>query len=251
MSLILSVSTSSHAVSVSLVKSGSVLSEQIITNSKSHTSVLAPMIDEMFSSFAISCDDIDCYAVDIGPGSFTGVRIGVATVNGMALGSHKPVIGVNSLLALRYQHLDISPLASIIDAHNDNVYAAVYYNRTPTIPPCAVSINELIEKLPSGVLCIGDGAMAHQLLISELVPSAKFGAESSNLIKASCVGIAAWHMIEEAGSVEKAASKYILPMYLKLSQAEMKKKEEEPVDIDEEDIDEAELDDLDETKDDE
>ena len=191
------------------------------------------MIDEMLSSFAISCDDIDCFAIDYGPGSFTGVRIGVATVNGLTLGSGKPVIGVSSLLALRYQHIEISPVAAIIDAHNDNVYAAVYYNKTATLAPCAVTIQELAEKLTPGTLCIGDGAMVHQLYLSELMPTLKFASDTSNVIKASCVGLAAWNMIEDAGGIENVAQRLVLPTYLKPSQAEMRRVQPEEEEDDE------------------
>lgn len=228
MSLILAISTSSQSASISLVKSGSVLVEPLVMhNNLSHTKTLMPMIDELFSSFAISCNDIDCFAVDTGPGSFTGVRIGVATANGLAMGSGKPIIGVSSLLALRYYQLEMSPVASIIDAHNDNVYAAIYFNKSATLAPCATTIHDLIEKMPANTLCLGDGANAHHMLISELQPTAKFSSEESGVIKASCVGLAAWDMIEERGSVEAASCEVVLPTYLKLSQAERNIKKEE------------------------
>lgn len=231
MSLILAISTSSSAASISLVKSGSVLAEPMMNmcNQKSHTSALAPMIDELLASFAIGCDDIDCFAVDTGPGSFTGVRIGIATVNGLALGSGKPIIGISSLLALRYHQQEISPIATIIDAHNENVYAALYYNKTAVIEPCSTTIHDIILQLPSDTLCIGDGAAAYQSLITEMQPTAKFAMEENNLIRASCVGLAAWDKITECGSIEAASTSIVLPTYLKLSQAELKHLEDDRI----------------------
>lgn len=244
MSLILAISTSSKIASVSLVKSGSMLAEPMTHEEKSHTASLMPMIDELFSSFAITCDDIDCFAVDTGPGSFTGVRIGVATANGMALGANKPVIGINSLLALRYQQLEISPVVTMIDAHNENVYAAIYFSKHATLAPCAMTIDELIEKMPKGALCIGDGAAAYQQRILEAHPSAKFATDDNGLVHASCVGLAAWHMIEEDKSLLTGGSMFAFPTYLKLSQAERvreEQREEEECET-EEDIHEAETD---------
>ena len=175
MSLILAISTSSKAVSISLNKSGSMLAEPICSDGLSHTKTLMPMIDELFSSFSVSCNDINCFAVDTGPGSFTGVRIGVATANGLALGSNKPIVGVSSLLALSYQQPNISPIVSIIDAHNNNVYAAIYNNKQERMAPCALTIDELIEKIPPNAICVGDGALAYQQLILELPPTAASG----------------------------------------------------------------------------
>lgn len=220
MSLILAISTSSQAASVSLVKSGSVLAESITPDEKSHTRTLAPMIDDLLSSFAITCDSVDYFAVDTGPGSFTGVRIGVATANGLAMGVNKPVIGISSLLALRYQQREISPVATIIDAHNNNVYAAIYYNKTATLAPCALTIEELIEKLPAGVLCIGDGAFVYQQLITEALPSAKFTSDDCNIVHSSCIGLAAWDEIQEKDISSDIGAQFALPSYLKPSQAE-------------------------------
>lgn len=220
MSLILAISTSSQAASVSLVKSGSILAEPITTDERSHTKSLAPMIDELLSSFAINCGDIDYFAVDTGPGSFTGVRIGVATANGLAMGVNRPVVGVSSLMALRYQQREISPIATILDAHNDNVYAAIYYNKSHTLAPCALTIEELLPKLPPNILCIGDGATFHQQLIAESIPTARFASEDYNIIHASCVGLAAWDIIQANNIPSDGGTAFALPTYLKPSQAE-------------------------------
>ena len=110
----------------------------------------------------VTISQIDLFAVDVGPGSFTGVRIGVSLVNALAFAAGKKVVSVDSLetLALSAGETD-RPVAAMIDARNGNAYAALYRDGTVLMEPCAIEISEFTAKLPQDAVFVGD-VMAEQ-----------------------------------------------------------------------------------------
>lgn len=124
---ILAIDTSGTNCSVSITEDSKILSDFTINNGVTHSQNLVPMIEQAQKFAGLELTDIDTFACSIGPGSFTGLRIGIATIKGFALSLNKPVIGVPTLLALAYNITNFSGLiCSIIDAKNDNVYSAIY-----------------------------------------------------------------------------------------------------------------------------
>ncbi len=160
-----------------------------------------PAVDELLSVAGLSPADLAALAVDVGPGSFTGVRIGVCHGNAMALALGVPVVSVNALEALAWPLLgDSRPVAAIIDARNGNGYGALYGpDGAVLLPPCAIEIEPFLQSLPKDALLTGTG-------FSE--------ADGALPLAESIARIAA----RRAG--EKAAQ----PLYLRPSQAERKQK---------------------------
>ncbi|NLB61098.1 MAG: tRNA (adenosine(37)-N6)-threonylcarbamoyltransferase complex dimerization subunit type 1 TsaB [Clostridiales bacterium] len=226
MRLVLAISTSCADASVALVMPSSIVASRKLGGT-SHSKTLMPVIDEMLEEFSISISDIDGIAVDIGPGSFTGVRIGVATANGLAFGASKPVIGINSLLALRANVPKIDVVASIIDAKHDNIYAAIYEKDSELLPPYSTTIDEFIAHIPSNCLCVGDGAIIYKDRIHFANPYVKIISKDNTEIFcannnpcAVSVGFAALALYFRDNS---CAVSQVEPSYYKPSQAEMKR----------------------------
>ena len=128
---ILAVDTSSKNCSVAIVevdknKNFNVLVEKNNGDEKTHSQKLMPIIDEALREQSLSLDDINLLACCLGPGSFTGIRIGIATVKAFADAKNIPTVGVTSLESLAYNVVQNSIIFPIIDCKNDNVYSALF-----------------------------------------------------------------------------------------------------------------------------
>ncbi len=240
MKLLLAISSSSAEASAALVMPNSIVASKKLGGT-SHSKTLMPAIDEMLNEYNVSLSDIDGIAVDIGPGSFTGVRIGVATANGLAFGANKPIIGVTSLLALRHSIPKYDVVAALIDAKHDSVYAAIYNKDSEIFPACATPIEELLHHIPSNCVCIGDGALAYKDKIHFAHPYVRFAIKdeednlcASNFPCAVSVAMAAFALYEKDKSCSLSQ---VEPTYFRPSQAErmrdIKAEAEEPEEPDE------------------
>ena len=124
---ILSVDSSATVASVALSESGRLLAEYTLNNKNTHSETLLPMIESLLSFFSMEIGDVDLFAVSTGPGSFTGVRIGTATVKGLAFASDKPCVGVSTLEAIAYNlrfHKGI--VCPVMNARRSQVYTAIF-----------------------------------------------------------------------------------------------------------------------------
>ena len=208
--LILALSTSSSTASVAIYNSDTdTVIEKICTGGKTHSETLMPTVSELFEETAIEPAQIDMIAVDVGPGSFTGVRIGVATGNAMAMALNKQMAAVSSLEALAFSKYSQST-AVLLDARNGNGYAAHYTQGIETMPPSAVVIDEFISTLPDSTLFLGDGATIHKEIITAKISDAKFDDAH----------ISAANVAKHAFLHKDIICVQVLPLYLKPSQAE-------------------------------
>lgn len=215
--LILSISTSSKICSVALLEDDKCIKELNIENQKTHSENLVPLIDELFKSTNKSVSNIDLIACDNGPGSFTGIRIGISTVKAIAEVNQIPVVSCSSLEGLAY---NINPcsstLCSLIDARNNQAYCGIFDSSYNLIMDyIADDINVIIDKLPKfdDIYFVGDGSVLHNSLLS-----GKFADD--NNIHAKNIGICAFNKFKK-GIYQNADS--IVPMYLRKSQAERMK----------------------------
>lgn len=188
---ILAFETTDVVASVALYLDGAVYETVIDTNLRHAESVL-PAAEALLSAHGLTTADMDAFAADVGPGSFTGVRIGVCMANALGAAHQKPVIAVNALETLAYPYRD-ETVCALIDARNGNGYGALYRNGEAVKEPCACVIADFTADLPEDCCMVGTGTNDAKL------PSAADAAR----IAASRIG-----------------EKEIAPMYLKLSQAE-------------------------------
>ena len=128
--IILAVDTSGPVCGVAITRDGQIVYEGAAVNKHTHSASLLPMIDEALKRGGLAIEDIDRFAAVTGPGSFTGVRIGVSTVKGLAHGAGKPCAGVNALQALAAGFADSTALiCPIQDARAGQVYGAAFFGR--------------------------------------------------------------------------------------------------------------------------
>lgn len=125
---ILAIDTATNVCSVAVLDDTTVLGHKTIDDEKTHSQKLMPMLEELLSSLHLNLNDIDLFGVDIGPGSFTGIRIGIATVKAFADVYNKPICGISSLESFAYsaKESNTSYVCSLLDAKHDNVYYGIF-----------------------------------------------------------------------------------------------------------------------------
>lgn len=229
----LSVDSSAAPASVCLSEDGKVIADYYLNTGFTHSQTLMAMTESVLKISGKNASDIDVYAVNSGPGSFTGVRIGVSAVKGMAYAADKPCIEVSTLESMAYQFLGShAVICACMDARRCQVYNALFRVNGEQIERIsedrAISIDELLKELKwidGEIILVGDGA--------ELVfkcsddPAIQLAAPHLRFQRASSVAMAALGKYNRGESVSPAA---LMPRYLRLSQAERErnaKKEKE------------------------
>ena len=219
--ILLALSTSGRAASAALLKDGAPLAEATRDEGLTHSETILLLAADLLDQNGLAPRDIGVFAADVGPGSFTGVRIGVCAVNAMAAACGAPVGAVSSLAALREGiSEEPGPVCTLLDARNGNAYAALFDKQACLMQPAAAIVAELLPTLPRGTLFVGDGAEAYRDEILSAVPNARFAAPQRNLLTALPVARAAWRLFSAGETVREA-----MPLYLRPTQAERLYKE--------------------------
>lgn len=211
---LLGIETSGTVAGVAVMRDALVVAELQVANTLTHSETIMPMIEQVLQAASMQISDIDAFAVNIGPGSFTGVRIGTCVVNALGAACGKPVIGVDSLQAL-YAGVMVYPkrVCALIDAKNGNAYAAQYEAGVCIDQPKPVSISEYIATIPENTLFVGDAGVIHQEYLLQHVVGAIIAPVHLNINRASSVCYCALQQHESATSEAR-------PLYLRPSQAE-------------------------------
>ena len=211
---ILLISTSGRAAGAAICRNGEIVRSKLSDNGLTHSETIMPLIDALFDE-GVKLSDINAVCADVGPGSFTGVRIGVCIANAMAFALKLPVIEVSSLRALADAVDTGKPVCALIDARNGNGYAALYKNGQEIIAPKAVAVSELLSDLPENTVFTGDGAGAYKETIAAAMPGAEFAASEKYMLTADMLAKEADLLLESGKSVTEAR-----PLYLRPTQAE-------------------------------
>jgi len=223
---ILAVDTSSATATIAVIDDDRLLGEYFLNNKTPHSKKLMPMIEQLLKALELTPYDIDIFAAAIGPGSFTGLRIGVAAVKGMAQVADKRVAGVSVLEAMAHNLPFCSNLiCPILDARNQQVYCAVYRYGKDGLETFsegrAVALADLLVELKAtgeDVVFLGDGVPVNRLTIeNELGNQCTFAPPSCNMQRASSVATVALGMAKQ-GRLTDAAG--LVPEYLRKPQAE-------------------------------
>ena len=131
---ILTIDTSSEVCSVALLEDDKLIDKNELDNGKTHSETLMVLIDELFKRNNVDIKDINLFGCDVGPGSFTGIRIGVSTIKAMAEVLNVKIASVTSLEVLARNVQDRKIIASIIDARNDQVYLGIFDEKVVHLP---------------------------------------------------------------------------------------------------------------------
>lgn len=220
---ILALDTSGRACSAAVAEDETLLCEVYIDRGLTHSVTLLPAVEDCLLRAGIAMAEMDAFAAAVGPGSFTGLRIGVNTVKAMAQAQGKPVLAVSTMDALAANAAGTAGLVCpILDARNRQVYTALYRDGRKILADCALPIGELLEKIGGeDALFLGDGVPVFREEIQAALPDARFAPGNLLLQRAGGVcreAFAAW----QRGEAMDAYS--IKPNYLRESQAERMKK---------------------------
>lgn len=145
---ILAIDTSTIHSSCSVMEDNNIVGDFSINQSMSHNEILLVMVDEVLKKLNIDIEDIDLFVAVTGPGSFTGIRIGVTVVKALAMALNKPIVAVNTLEALSFGIFSDKKKIPLIDARGERVYYGVYegINNKNIVAPALLTIDELLEE---------------------------------------------------------------------------------------------------------
>lgn len=220
--IILSLDSTSVTASVAISENGVVLAENFINNGLTHSQTLMPMVEKTLTESEKSIKDIDLFAITNGPGSFTGVRIGIASVKGMADAMNKKCIAVSTLEAIAEPLKNEDSIAcAVMDARCNQVYTAVFDGGNRLCEDKAILIDDLGEELKQynkKIVFIGDGAELCYNKLCEILPNSQLADENIRYIHASSI----CRIAEEKAknNEELIDSANLVPFYLRVPQAE-------------------------------
>lgn len=235
---ILAIDTSTSFASIALAIDEQVVAESVINTHRTLSARLMPEIERLLATAGLEIADIDLFASTVGPGSFTGVRGGVATIQGLALATGKPCAGYSSLamLAMNFS-LQAIPVCPMLDARKGELYAALYDCSSPLPSPriddCVLPPSALLDRIAAAtgerVIFVGDGAVRyHDQIADRLGKQAVFAPFPHHSPHAANGILLALHAVREGTLLEPSQ---LLPVYLRASDAELMKVKAPPISI--------------------
>jgi len=216
---ILSIDTASDLCTVAILEDQNCIKEIIVNDARNHSEKIMPVIEQALKESNLSLQDINLFVCDKGPGSFTGIRIGVGTVLAFQDSLNTPCLGISSLEALAYNVKQNGLICSLIDANNQNVYLGLFNLENneylqlgnlefKTIDE-AISI---LKEYKSPITFVGDGANTHKDLLKSNFENCTF--TDKNELSSYSLGIAGFE------TYKKGVQTSLMPLYLRKSQAE-------------------------------
>ncbi len=222
---ILAIDTSATAASVCLAEDYKILGEFFTNTSLTHSQTLLTMIEQVFVNTQTDVKELDCIAVNAGPGSFTGVRIGVAAAKGLAFSDNLPCVSVSTLESMAYNMLlNDCVVCAVMDARCSQVYNALFRIRENKVERLcadrALALTDLkaeLEKIGEKIVLVGDGAELCAEFLGNSLSNVFLAPANNRFQKASSVVLAANKSISEGKTI---TSEELTPTYLRLPQAQ-------------------------------
>ena len=220
----LCIETATSRVGVALTCDGRLLAESLLdAPAGRQTALLMPELQRLLTASTRTVDQIDLFACASGPGSFTGVRTGIAAIQGLSLASGKPCVGVSTLamLAMNLPHAAYQ-VCPMLDARKNEVYTALYHvsgHPEPLIPDCVIAPAVFLSRLATPTIFLGDGALRYRELIQQtLGDMACFAPPAAHVPRPSSGCLLAEAALCNGSAV---SPEQLLPSYLRLSEAEL------------------------------
>ena len=229
---ILSLETSAKSVSAAVTDGEKLLAYAYQSTGLTHSRTLMPMVEAMLQNSDLSLSDMEAVAVSAGPGSFTGLRIGVAAAKGLAWAQELPCCGVSTLEAMAQNaaHMDALVICAM-DARRSQIYNALFLacdgSLTRLVPDRAIALDALLEEIkddPRPKVIVGDGAQLTYDYLSKNGVACKMAPQQIRMQNAAGVGFLAQKAAAENALV---SAQELTPVYLRLSQAERERLERE------------------------
>jgi tRNA threonylcarbamoyladenosine biosynthesis protein TsaB len=224
-SKLLAVDTATQSCGVAVITDGRIDSELILSRGGTHTKQVLAAIDAVLHLEEGCVSQIDAFAVTRGPGSFTGLRIGISTVKGLAVATGKPIIGISSLDVLAHQVAgEATWVCSMIDARRNEIYWRIYRREgegglTPLSEEQVGPISKLASQIQEACVFIGNAVPQYAALLHGLVkPAIRCAPETSHTIRPAVLAHLAWRRLQQ-GDVDDTYA--FAPVYLRKSDAEM------------------------------
>jgi tRNA threonylcarbamoyladenosine biosynthesis protein TsaB len=218
--VVLALDTTMRSGSCALERDGHVILEHAGDASVSQAARLPRELMVLLGDAGLTLGDVDVFAVATGPGSFTGLRVGIATMQGLAFAEDKPLIGVSTFEALAAIGAAAGQprIATWVDAWRGDVFAALYEGGREIVPPAVATPRDLLRDMESGALFIGDGAALHRELVLQTLGDRARIAEPADPLLA---GTMATRAAVRAEGGEAPAPHAIRPLYVRRSDAEL------------------------------
>lgn len=222
---IIALETSAKAVSAAITQSGRVLASGYQDTGLTHSRTLMPIVEHLFRNTGLTLQDMDAVAVSAGPGSFTGIRIGVSAAKGLAFAADKPAVGVSTLAAMaRNVAFCDGVVVCAMDARRNQIYNALFLAQdgqlTRLTEDRAVALADLAEELrdnPRPKTVVGDGAQLCAEALDGAGIACRLAPPHLIMQNAMSVALEAEHLAAEGGLVSAQA---LSPVYLRPPQAQ-------------------------------
>ena len=228
---ILAIDTSQKTVGIAILADNVVLADIYINSGRHHSDTLLPAMEKTFRLAGLQLNDMDLFAVTLGPGSFTGLRIGAATIKGLALATGKPVVGISTLDALAYGavHTGKQMICPMLDAQKNQIYTALYRPNVGTgmervREEQVIDVDRWLSRLDKDTFFLGDGAMKyHQRISMRFLSSSCIAEGRQNHVSAAAVAVLAQDQFQRGEQLELLK---FTPRYLRPSEAEARDRHE-------------------------
>lgn len=222
---ILAIDTSATAASVAVMQEDKIIGEFFINTSLTHSQTLIPMAEQLLKNISLTVKDLDAVAVNAGPGSFTGVRIGVAAAKGIAFADDLPCISVSTLQSMAYNMLESDCIVcAVMDARCQQVYNALFRVNGKAVERLtddrALSLDDLkreLERIDEKIVLVGDGTAITEKYIGGLLSNVTSAPLNKRIQTASSTAMVASEMFKEGRTM---SSEELMPVYLRLPQAQ-------------------------------
>jgi tRNA threonylcarbamoyladenosine biosynthesis protein TsaB len=222
---VLGVDTSTMTAGIGIVEDDEILVELKFSVKITYSEILLSCIDQALKNVGLTIDDLDGFAISIGPGSFTGLRIGLSTLKGLSFATGKPLASVPSLDALAYLSLYCQyPVVTMLDAKKDQVYAAIYETKEGELKResdyLVIDVEDLAKRISRKTLFVGPGAKLYQRKLIELLKDKAYFSQAEQSLPSGAT-------VAFLGSKKLILNQFedivnLEPLYLRKSEAELK-----------------------------